>query len=57
MPDQYELAAMKHDIAEIERLRDYLKKADPAGEIQFAGCSVVDWAISRLKSIPEISPL
>ena len=42
--DKYEKAAIDHDHAEWERLKDYLRKVDPDGEAQFAGRSVIDWA-------------
>lgn len=52
--DKYECAALEHDYSEIDRLKKYLIKTHPAGELEFAGKSVVDWAISNLERVASI---
>lgn len=48
MADKYEQAAIDHDRSEIQRLKDYLNKVDPDGELRFAGCSVIDWTLDLI---------
>ena len=51
-----EYVAIEHDRAEIQRLKVFLETIDPHGPVQFAGKSVVDWAISLLPTSAFIHP-
>ena len=41
-------ASRRHDVAEIQRLKDYLIEVDPEGELRFTGRSVIDWALDLI---------